>query len=213
MEASQNPYASPSSEKLQADDNTMAETPRVFAFSGRLGRMRFFTYLALATIGVSIVGSLAMVALSLVHEYLGIAAYAIAMIGSVVFSFSVYIRRLHDINASGWWSALLLLPIVAGIAATAVAGNDPLSGASAAFTLLGLTGLIVLALFLLLLFKPGNRESNHFGAPTTPNSTGVIVGFILTLVFGGIYMIGIVAAISIPAYQDYMERAAQSQNQ
>ena len=57
-------------------------------------------------------------------------------------------------------------------------------------------------------FIPGTSGSNRFGAPPPPNSTGVIL---LALILPIIFVIGIVAAIAIPAYQDYATRARASQ--
>ena len=72
--------------------------------------------------------------------------------------------------------------------------------------LLNLVPLANLALYLVLLIMPGTQGANRFGDPPPPNSTGVIV---LALVVPIIAVIGLVAAIAIPAYQDYTERAAR----
>lgn len=64
-------------------------------------------------------------------------------------------------------------------------------------------------LSLLMLFMPGEQTSNRFGPPPPPNSTGVKVlafSWLLFPVFGGI-----LAAIAIPAYQSYLERAQAAQ--
>jgi hypothetical protein len=99
---------------------------------------------------------------------------------AVTLSILLSIQRLHDFDASGWWSALNLVP------------------------------LANLALYLVLLIMPGTRGANRFGDPTPPNTAGVIL---LALVVPMVAVIGIVAAIAIPAYQDYAERArAASQN-
>ncbi len=57
------------------------------------------------------------------------------------------------------------------------------------------------------LFKAGTPGTNRFGAPPPPNTTGVKVAAfgLLTLVIIG--FIGMLAAVSIPAYQAYTERA------
>lgn len=58
---------------------------------------------------------------------------------------------------------------------------------------------------LIFLFIPGTKGENRFGKQPRPNKgsgmTIVVVGFLL------IAIIGIVAAIAIPAYQDYVNRA------
>lgn len=76
-----------------------------------------------------------------------------------------------------------------------------------------LVPFVNVVLSLLLLFMPGEQSANRFGPPPPPNSTGVKVlafSWLLFPVFGGI-----LAAIAIPAYQSYIERAqaAQAQSQ
>jgi uncharacterized membrane protein YhaH (DUF805 family) len=61
---------------------------------------------------------------------------------------------------------------------------------------------------LIFLFIPGTDGVNRFGAPTPPNSVGVLIAAsLIPVAFIG----GILAAIAIPAYQDYQKRAGQVQ--
>jgi uncharacterized membrane protein YhaH (DUF805 family) len=63
---------------------------------------------------------------------------------------------------------------------------------------------------LIFWFIPGTDGANRFGAKTPPNSTAnVVLASILPLIF----VVGIVAAIALPAYQSYVKRAQQSQQQ
>jgi uncharacterized membrane protein YhaH (DUF805 family) len=74
------------------------------------------------------------------------------------------------------------------------------------FSWSGWMGLLSLIPFvgLIWLFKSGTAGSNDYGAPPPPNTTGVkVLAFVLPFVF----IIGILAAIAIPAYQQYMSRA------
>jgi uncharacterized membrane protein YhaH (DUF805 family) len=58
---------------------------------------------------------------------------------------------------------------------------------------------------LIWVFKSGTPGANSHGAPPPPNTTGVkILGFLLPAAM----VIGILAAIAIPAYVDYQKRAA-----
>lgn len=61
---------------------------------------------------------------------------------------------------------------------------------------------------LIFWFMPGTDGRNRFGARTAPNSTGVLIG---VWIVPAVFIVGIIAAISIPAYQQYVERAAQKQ--
>lgn len=66
-------------------------------------------------------------------------------------------------------------------------------------------GVLVPFLGLLWLLIPGTAGPNRFGPPPPPNGTGVVVG---ALLFPLLFVIGIVAAVALPAYQDYAKRAA-----
>lgn len=57
---------------------------------------------------------------------------------------------------------------------------------------------------LIWVFKSGSPGANRFGAPPPPNTIGIkILGFVLPVVF----ILGVLAAIAIPAYADYQKRA------
>ncbi|HEX7219712.1 MAG TPA: DUF805 domain-containing protein [Burkholderiales bacterium] len=58
---------------------------------------------------------------------------------------------------------------------------------------------------LIFLIIPGTDGPNRFGGPTPPNSLGVLIA---AWFLPAIMVIGIVAAIALPAYQDYQKRAA-----
>jgi uncharacterized membrane protein YhaH (DUF805 family) len=73
------------------------------------------------------------------------------------------------------------------------------------FSLLALVPLVN----LLFWFVPGTDGPNRFGAKTAPNSTGVIVGL---WIVPAIFVLGMVAAIALPAYQDYAKRAQVQQS-
>ena len=62
-----------------------------------------------------------------------------------------------------------------------------------------------------LIFAPGTKDVNRFGNPPPPNSSGVILVAWLVPVF--IMLLGIIAAIAIPQYQQYVEKAKQAQIQ
>jgi uncharacterized membrane protein YhaH (DUF805 family) len=72
-----------------------------------------------------------------------------------------------------------------------------------------LISLIPLAA-LIFWFVPGTRGANNFGPPPPPNTTGAVVAACILPI---IMIVGIVAAVAIPAYQDYAQRAAASSQQ
>jgi uncharacterized membrane protein YhaH (DUF805 family) len=70
--------------------------------------------------------------------------------------------------------------------------------------------MIVPLVNLIFLVMPGTDGQNRFGGRTPPNSAGVLIAaWLVPLLFVG----GILAAIAIPAYQDYTKRAGQGQLQ
>jgi len=150
-----------------------------FSHRGRLGRVRYIGY----SVGLGLLINLlaigwgALMAVSDDQEKMGpFAVGGLILLAALAVALSVLlaIQRLHDFDASGWWSAFALAP------------------------------LANLVLYLTLLIMPGTQGANRFGDPPPPNTTGVIL---LALVVPLIFVIGIVAAIAIPAYQNYAETA------
>lgn len=66
-----------------------------------------------------------------------------------------------------------------------------------------------LVLLVFLLFLPGSIGENRFGPQPPPNTGWVIAGAVCYI--GLIPLAGILAAIALPAYQDYMARAQTSE--
>jgi type IV pilus assembly protein PilA len=61
---------------------------------------------------------------------------------------------------------------------------------------------------LIFWFIPGSPGENRFGKRPPPNSVGVVV---LACIMPFVFVVGILAAIAIPAYQDYTIRAQVSE--
>jgi hypothetical protein len=72
-----------------------------------------------------------------------------------------------------------------------------------------LISLIPLAALVFWLV-PGTPGENNYGKPPPPNTTGAVV---LACILPLVMIVGIVAAVAIPAYQDYVQRAATEQAQ
>jgi uncharacterized membrane protein YhaH (DUF805 family) len=64
--------------------------------------------------------------------------------------------------------------------------------------------LIIPLVPLIFWFIPGTAGANKYGPPPPPNRNGVLI---IALIFVMVVVLGIIAAIAIPAYQDYVARA------
>lgn len=99
-------------------------------------------------------------------------------------SIAVSVRRLHDTNRSGWWFLLYLIPFIGGL------------------------------ILLIFMVMDSQQSDNQYGPnPKPDNETGPNSGVVIAVVtIVVIVVIGILAAIAIPAYQDYVERAKQTES-
>ena len=167
-----NPYAPPGAAVADVDDLDPGTQPvKLFSAKGRIGRLRLLAYSTAAYVlflGASMVIGFAIGATG-GKDGAAIAVYLL-MIPWIIFAVLTAIQRSHDMNWSGWWSLLALIPLVG----------------------------------LIWVFKSGTKGANRFGAPPPPNTLGVKI---LGLAFPVIAGIGIVAAVALPAYQTYVQRA------
>jgi uncharacterized membrane protein YhaH (DUF805 family) len=101
-------------------------------------------------------------------------------------------------------NAISIVAVVGILLATIQRSHDmDWSGWTCLLSLIPFVGLI-------WFFKAGTQGDNRFGAPPPPNTTGVkILAFVMPV----IAIIGIVAAIALPAYSDYTKRAKANQAQ
>ncbi|MBL8276508.1 MAG: DUF805 domain-containing protein [Pelomonas sp.] len=147
--------------------------------------------------------------------------------------------ELNFFSAKGRIGRLRYLAYAAGasvlfnVATTAIGVAMP---GSIAFTVVSLVGLVALVWFSVLcaikrchdmnisgwwtltsfipiialawVFWPGAKGDNRFGPPPPPNTLGVrILGLLLPVVF----FVGILAAVAIPQYKQYTDRARAAQ--
>jgi uncharacterized membrane protein YhaH (DUF805 family) len=147
-----------------------------------------------------------------------------------IFSAAGRLGRVRYIGYSVGMTLVFYAVIGAGMGLSAATGTTLLGGIIA---IVGVIGLLIggvlltvqrchdfdtsgwLSLLLLvpvapLLFwvVPGTKGPNRFGSPTPPNSTGVVV---LALILPLLFVVGILAAIAIPAYQGYAHRASMTE--
>ena len=155
-----NPYDAPDAALDTGQDELYQ--PSIFSFSGRIGRMRYLAYgiginfLLMAIIGfVSAMlgfagGGLGSSSMGMMGMGLFGIFYLVAIVLSVMFAK----RRLNDLNRSGWWFLLFIVPIVN------------------------------LLMTIYLLFFPGTDGSNNFGPAPVANTLGVLIlGWMLPVFF------------------------------
>jgi len=140
------------------------------------------------------------------------------------------IGRVRYIGYSVGLTLVFYLAIAVGMGIAAGVGIELLGGVIAIAAIIGmlvtmviltiqrchdfdmsgwLTLLVIVPLVNFLFWiVPGTKGPNRFGNPPPPNTTGVVLlALILPLLFVG----GILAAIAIPAYQSYAQRARMAQ--
>ncbi len=172
-----NPYATPNATVGDFQQEEGFGDIKVLTSKGRMGRLRYFYYLMLTgLIGFVLIGLAAML-LSVSPTIGGILVFVL-YVALIVINVLLTIQRCHDLDKSGWWSLLLLIPFA----------------------------------FLYFYFFPGTKGSNRFGLMPPPNSKGVIIGSILLPILFFVVM-GIISAIALPAYQDFVQKAQQAQMQ
>lgn len=179
------PYQPPRGAITPTSSGEFSEV-KILSAQGRLGRVRYIGY----SVGIGLLVNLIFALIGGLAAFLqrgGSSAESMGMltggimivlgVSALAVSFFLTIQRLHDFNASGWWSVLIIVP------------------------------LANLVLYLILLIMPGTQGPNRFGNPPPPNTLGVIL---LALILPLIFVVGIIAAIAIPAYMDYVERAREA---
>ncbi len=185
----QNPYMAPDA-SLELEQEEFYQ-PKIFSFKGRIGRLRYLAYgigtsLILMAVFMPLMGGTMLMGGAMepsgegAMSILVMVAMAVFYIASIVLSVAFAKRRLNDLNRSGWWILLFIVPIL---------------------------NFLVM---IYVIFFPGSREANNFGPQPVGNSLGVkVLGSLLPVIF----VLGILAAIAVPQYQQYVAQAAQSQTQ
>jgi uncharacterized membrane protein YhaH (DUF805 family)/Tfp pilus assembly major pilin PilA len=143
-----------------------------------------------------------------------------------IFSASGRLGRLRYIGYSmGFWVLFsLAVGMVAAVAGQEAAGLLAIVGYVAMFVIaimltiqrshdFDTSGWLSVLMFvplvnLIFWFIPGTPRENRFGKRPPPNTVGVIL---LACILPFVFVVGILAAIAIPAYQDYTIRAQVSE--
>ena len=171
--SAENPYTAPDA-ALDTGDNAQYQ-PKVFSFSGRIGRMRYLAYsfgisfllMAIVTFVTAFAGAMGADAGNSVMGMVGIGLLVLVYIVVIVLSVGFARRRFNDLDRSGWWLLTFLIPVVNLLAS------------------------------IYLIFFPGADGPNKFGPAPATNSIGVLIlGWTIPLLF----IVGIAAAILVPQF-------------
>ncbi|MCP4429664.1 MAG: DUF805 domain-containing protein [Gammaproteobacteria bacterium] len=171
----QNPYSTPDASLSTGSSGTYS--PNIFSFNGRIGRLRYLAYntgvnLILTAIMIPLLGASGMMAaggdMSTMFSGIGGIAIILFYIATIIISIMFGKRRLNDLNRSGWFALLFIIPIVN------------------------------LLLVIYMVFFSGTDGDNNYGPQPSPNTLGVKI---LGLLFPVLMLLGIVAAVLIPAMQ------------
>lgn len=192
MTTQHNPYQSPATD---LDDEYYEEddyhTEPFYTWHGRIGRVRYLSYTMLLMLVLMAVMMVAGILMAIVVGMTGgadggifmtvaVLLWLVSLLGNFYVTFVPTIRRLNDLNRTGWMSLLWFVPVVN------------------------------LVFWLYLTFASGDEGYNDYGVPAEPPTTlHYILAFGLPLL--GIALVGILAAIALPAYQDYIMRAQMAQ--
>src|SRR5690349_12392234 len=87
------------------DEVPIASDIRFFSLTERIGRLRYLAYGAgFGLLSVPVI--LLCYGIGLAVPAIGVLVAALAYIALLVFAWGLMVRRLHDIDMSGWWSLL-----------------------------------------------------------------------------------------------------------
>lgn len=182
-----NPYRSPAAplQDLHTPDPGTPYSPRIFAMDGRIGRIRYIVYGFIVQLVVTVAAGM-------------VAALALPAVTG---------RSDADVLAIPLMVAIYAPILITALVLARRRLNDlDLSGWVALLLLVPLANFI---LVLVLLFWPGSKGANRFGPRPVPNS-GALVFFGLLVPLA---LVAALAAVAIPAYQEYVKRAQAGQVQ
>ena len=178
----ENPYESPDHTGTNTPDERYQ--PKIFSLNGRIGRLRYFAYSWLYNVlSMVIMGILAAIFFPALVEGDPEAPNG-AMLAAM---------------------GLLYLPIFFCFIVAARRRLHDLNS-NGWLSLLVLVPLVNFFFAIYLLVWPGTSDTNDYGPRPTSNP----VLLILLGLLGPIMIIGILAAVAIPAYQDFLELSQQT---
>jgi uncharacterized membrane protein YhaH (DUF805 family) len=132
-------------------------------FGGRSSRAEFWKYCAAVTVALVCFGLLAAISMAIVSplSVIVLVLFAVAVLASIIPRTAVTVRRLHDINRSGYWYLGSVLLSMAAGASRAI--GEPITA-----TIFNLANVIVTIILLVWWCLPGTPGDNDYG----PNPYG-----------------------------------------
>ena len=172
---------------------------------GRLSYMAWIMVLAFAvvvtTILLVIIGSMAGVTFNNGAGIGFLLVGAFCLIPFLYFMIVFQIRRLHDLNLSGWWVALPLVNAVLAQVLIALTHSVNLG-----LVLTGISLIINIIFSLYLMIAEGTDGINDYGDRRLTPPWEKVTGWI-AVVISAIGLIGLLLT-AIPTYQNYQKQAA-----
>lgn len=176
-----NPYNAPTAEMADMEGDNTYD-PKIFSLSGRIGRVRWLGYHFVANI--------------VAVFFLGILA-------------AVMIPAMGRGGSGGGFVFIFFLLALYGVSVIYARRRLHDLDQSGWLSLLVIVPFINFFFGLYLLFAPGTEGSNSYGPAPSKQSNAIVWVIVAIPVF--IAFIGILAAIAIPAYQDYVKKAHAAQ--
>lgn len=151
-------------------------TMQPLSLTQRLNRLRFCCYMLTGAVLFNLIVMLLVIfSRATFMPQAGQIALAACQAGLslafLVWSIGLWVRRLHDLDRSGWWTLLFWGAPPLGFL-FALAGPPPV--------LVGVLPVVAYLIYFYLLLAPGTYDANRFGAPNPPNG-------VLVQVFGGFW--------------------------
>lgn len=187
MEQNTNPYQAPKSDVTHQTQEF--NDSGVWSMRGRIGRLRYLAYVgavSFITFALLVIVGAITGAIFSGDSELGAGSIAMIILLVLVYGFIIFmsfvfgIRRLNDLDQTGWLILLMFVPLVSAI------------------------------LSLVLIFMPGTQGSNKYGAPPAENPLWVkLCAFVLPalLVLG---MLAAIALPAYKDYTDRAEQYQQN---
>jgi len=132
-------------------------TKKYFKTSNRAGRKEYFSFILFSTLLTEIAGFIFIINDQKMNWFIGSLVFITILftLYSFIPSITLTVRRLHDLNFSGWWFLIVILLSVIMV----LFSNNKIIYYSLLFVLF--TGIIY------LFFKKGTPTTNKYGEPPT----------------------------------------------